>query len=144
MKVKSESEVTLYDPMDCSLPGSSAHGIFQARVLEWGAIAFSDLGSLIHAIFHSNTLNMQVCLILTITLWGFTDDTMRHRGGNDLLVHVTCLASGCAESYPGALPRNYVPLCFFFLQDTCLSLSLPHFTAGDFMDRHLAIINVTF
>ena len=46
MKVKSESEVaqscvTLRDPMDCSLPGSSAHGIFQARVLEWGAIAFS-------------------------------------------------------------------------------------------------------
>ena len=47
MKVKSESEVaqclTLSDPMDCSLPGSSIHGIFQARVLEWGAIAFSDL-----------------------------------------------------------------------------------------------------
>ena len=47
-KVKSESEVaqscpTLSDPMDCSLPGSSAHGIYQARVLEWGAIAFSDL-----------------------------------------------------------------------------------------------------
>ena len=47
MKVKSESEVaqscpTLSDPMDCNLPGSSAHGIFQARVLEWGAIAFSD------------------------------------------------------------------------------------------------------
>ena len=45
-EVKSESEVaqsclTLSDPMDCSLPGSSAHGIFQARVLEWGAIAFS-------------------------------------------------------------------------------------------------------
>ena len=44
MKVKSESEVaqscpTLRDPMDCSLPGSSVHGIFQARVLEWGAIA---------------------------------------------------------------------------------------------------------
>ena len=47
MKVKSESEVaqscpTLSDPMDCSLSGSSIHGIFQARVLEWGAIAFSD------------------------------------------------------------------------------------------------------
>ena len=47
MKVKSESEVaqsclTLSDFMDCSLPGSSVHGIFQARVLEWGAIAFSD------------------------------------------------------------------------------------------------------
>ena len=47
MKVKSESEfaqscLTLSDPMDCSLPGSSVHGIFQARVLEWGAIAFAD------------------------------------------------------------------------------------------------------
>ena len=36
MKVKSESEVALCDPMDCSLPGSSVHGTFQARVLEWG------------------------------------------------------------------------------------------------------------
>ena len=49
MKVKSESEVTqscppLSDPMDCSLPLSSVHGIFQARVLEWGAIAFSSDG----------------------------------------------------------------------------------------------------
>ena len=47
MKVNSESEVaqlclTLRDPMDCSPPGSSTHGIFQARVLEWGAIAFSN------------------------------------------------------------------------------------------------------
>ena len=46
MKVKSESEFaqscpTLSDPMDCSPPGSSVHGIFQARVLEWGAITFS-------------------------------------------------------------------------------------------------------
>jgi len=48
MKVKSESEVaqsclTLSDPMECSLPGSSIHGIFQARVLERVAIAFSKL-----------------------------------------------------------------------------------------------------
>ena len=47
MKVKRESEVTLLcptlsDPMDCSPPGSSTYGIFQARVLEWGAIAFSE------------------------------------------------------------------------------------------------------
>ena len=47
MKVKSESEVsqscpTVHDPMDCSLPGSSAHGIFQARVLEWGAVILSS------------------------------------------------------------------------------------------------------
>ena len=50
MKVKSESEVsqlcpTLHDAMDCSLPGSSVHGILQARVLEWGAIAFSRVKS---------------------------------------------------------------------------------------------------
>ena len=49
MKLKSESEVdqsypTLSDPVDCSLPDSSIHGIFQARVLEWGAIAFSIIG----------------------------------------------------------------------------------------------------
>ena len=47
MKVKRENEVTpscltLSEPMDCSLPGSSIHGIFQAKVLEWGAIAFSE------------------------------------------------------------------------------------------------------
>ena len=47
-KVKSEREVaqsclTLSDPMDCSLPGSSVHGIFQARVLEWGASDFSEM-----------------------------------------------------------------------------------------------------
>ena len=52
MKVKSQSEVaqscpTLSDLMDCSLPGSSVHGIFQARVLEWGAIAFSNNGMLL-------------------------------------------------------------------------------------------------
>ena len=50
MKVKSESEVAqscpaVHDLMDCSLPGSSVHGIFQARVLEWGAIAFSEYPS---------------------------------------------------------------------------------------------------
>ena len=48
MKVKSESEaaqscLTLSDPMDCSLPGSSIHGIFQARVLEWGAVAYRSI-----------------------------------------------------------------------------------------------------
>ena len=61
MKVKSESEVTqscptLSDPMDCSLPGSSIRGIFQARVLEWGAIAFSKflLGFILlgHSVLH--------------------------------------------------------------------------------------------
>ena len=53
IKVKSESEVaqsclTRGDPMDCSLPGSCVHGIFQARVLEWGAIAFSKISTYYH------------------------------------------------------------------------------------------------
>ena len=66
MKVKSESEVaqlcpTLSDPMDCSPPGSSVHGIFQARVLEWGAIAFSKNSSLWIWIWH--------LLILWISLY---------------------------------------------------------------------------
>ena len=65
-----ESEVaqscpTLSDPMDCSLPGSSVYGIFQAKVLEWGAIAFSDLPTTTEQIdlwsmFHNlnNSFNM--------------------------------------------------------------------------------------
>ena len=62
MKVKSESEVaqlcpTLSDLMDCSPPGSSVHGIFQARVLEWGAIAFSDL-IIVKAIYVKPTANI--------------------------------------------------------------------------------------
>ena len=62
-KVKSESEVvqscpTLRDPMDCSLPGSSVHGIFQARVLEWGAIAFSIMCS-----FHQVPVSSDICFI---------------------------------------------------------------------------------
>ena len=65
MKVKSESEVaqsclTPSDPMDCSLPGSSVHGIFQARVLEWGAIAFSGI---ILAVFKS-----QCCFFFSVWL----------------------------------------------------------------------------
>ena len=59
MKVKSESEVaqlcpTLSDPMDCSLPGSSIHGIFQARVLEWVASVFSD------SVFYNNLIGKRI------------------------------------------------------------------------------------
>ena len=61
MKVKSEREVTqscltLRDPMDCSLPGSSVHGIFQARVLEWGAVAFSMTN--LDSIFKSRDISL--------------------------------------------------------------------------------------
>ena len=68
MKVKSESEVaqsclTLSHPMDCSLPGFFIHGIFQARVLEWGAIAFSGFHTYQHpypwvGFFQANSCNL--------------------------------------------------------------------------------------
>ena len=69
-KVKSESEVaqscpTLRDPMDCSLPGSSVHGIFQARVLEWVAIAFSDICSQ-DAVFPSGVFFLSSSHIFTL------------------------------------------------------------------------------
>ena len=62
MKMKSESEVaqscpTPSDPTDCSPPGSSVHGIFQARVLEWGAIAFSDGRSKVKSISNGPIAN---------------------------------------------------------------------------------------
>ena len=65
IKVKSEIEVaqscpTLSDSMDCSPPGSSAHGIFQARVLEWGAIAFSPL-TLLLLLLLSRFSRVQLC-----------------------------------------------------------------------------------
>jgi len=68
MKVKSEREVTqscptLSDPMDCSLPGSSVHGIFLARVLELGAIAFS--------LYLATLLNLLISSVLWLTVWDF-------------------------------------------------------------------------
>ena len=66
MNVKSESEVTqscpaFSDPMDWSLPGSSIHGIFQARVLEWGAIAFSVKETIGDHIGSCVALERQLC-----------------------------------------------------------------------------------
>ena len=75
MKVKSESQVaqsfpTLSDPMDCSLPGSSIHGIFQARVLEWGATAFSfklyskfNYKSFTYFSFNNNSLEIEMSMV---------------------------------------------------------------------------------
>ena len=69
MKVKSESEVaqsclTLSDPMDCSPPGSSVHGIFRARVLEWVAIAFSGMATN----FGKNSMSRSIAIKNTQTL----------------------------------------------------------------------------
>ena len=73
MKVKSESEVaqscpTLSNPMDCSLPGSSVHRIFQAKVLEWGAIAFSTviLPAALNSCWHVCTSFLQ-CKVYALT-----------------------------------------------------------------------------
>ena len=79
--MKSESEVaqscpTPSDPMDCSLPGSSVNGIFQARVLEWGAIAFSS-----------------VCQYLTYTIFGSNNNSLLPRCLSyilDQMFHVGC------------------------------------------------------
>ena len=78
MKVKSESEVaqscpTLCDPMDCHLPGSSVHGIFQARVLEWGAIALSNANirilNIVPESSQTNLIFLKTFFSLCFTLW---------------------------------------------------------------------------
>ena len=71
MKVKSESEVaqsclTLSDPMDCSPPGSFVHRIFQARVLEWGATAFSVIG-VSYVYFSQYLLKTHLCWVSILT-----------------------------------------------------------------------------
>ena len=74
MKVKSESEVAQSDPMDCSLPGSSIHGIFRARVLEWVAIAFSGITmALTIWTFVGKVMSL---LFNTLTRFGVTEDEM--------------------------------------------------------------------
>ena len=70
MKVKSESEVTqscpiLSDPMDCSLPDSSVHGILQARVLEWVAIAFSNVYAYTYAYIYIY-ISLCVCVCVCV------------------------------------------------------------------------------
>ena len=89
MKLKSESEVaqscpTLSNPMDSSLPGSSVQGIFQARVLEWGAIAFSDKNVLrkhqfIYPLMYQNvyTSFLQMVGFLLISLYSFHYEVLR-------------------------------------------------------------------
>ena len=91
MKVKSESEVTQScptpsHPMDCSLPGSSIHGIFQARVLEWGAIAFSELiatnpifGSILksRAITLSTKVRLVKAMVFPVVVYGWESWTVK-------------------------------------------------------------------
>ena len=99
VKVKSESEVaqsyrTLSDPMDCSLPGSSVHGVFQARVLEWGAIAFSESS-----------------FYLRLNNWVL----MYHLYGMTVTHHPAALAFYHASSYSSRIREQPCPSVSFFL-----------------------------
>ena len=91
MKVKSESEVTqscptLRDPMDCSLPGTSVHGIFQAKVLEWGAIAFSNSMSSLCQLIQPQRQTASCRLLAfstpSLVLGGHCHLTIQHLGAN--------------------------------------------------------------
>ena len=91
MKVKSESEVTQLclthgDPMDCSPPGSSAHGIFQARVLEWGAIAFSNNGVLLNHEKNKIMPFKATWKALAIVILS----EVRHRETNEYMISLIC------------------------------------------------------
>ena len=109
MKMKGKSEVsqscpTLRDPMDCSPPGSSIHGIFQARVLEWGAIAFSALhvqtsklwSTATFFIFSQLTLHSAVFKIPFLP----TTSTVLHEVTRDLSFSVLQLLDLSAASSP--------------------------------------------
>ena len=94
MKVKSESEAaqscpTLRDPMDCSPPGSSVHGIFQARGLEWGAIAFSE-----HVMNQTKNAHIGIMLrkMMQTHLDKIKQSSIKH-------IKISCLGIGCHTWY---------------------------------------------
>ena len=125
IKVKSEIEVaqscpTLRDPMDCSLPGSSTHGVFQARVLEWGAIAFSGQGP-------SKRHNPEIWAASLHRVWQWASfcvwdiQTLSRSLGMKWKLHTayTPQSSGKVEQVNWTLKTTLVKLC----QETNLSWS---------------------
>ena len=111
MKVKSESEVaqscpTISDPMDCSLPGSSVHGIFQARVLEWGAIAFSQVHTTMHQIGKEHEFTVQLREFYLISCISLSRDS-----SSLTCAHVYLLSHGqffqCHGPYPSRLHYSW-------------------------------------
>ena len=124
-KVKSESEVAqscpiLSDPMDCSLPGSSIHGIFQARALEWGAIAFSKSGT------NQILIRVQLQMAL-IVVKGPGQHPWRSLEGIDHMLHL--LGAGRVS---GREARGITPECVWHPFPECSSgeQSLEHCGAG--------------
>ena len=120
MKVKSQSEVaqscpTLSDPIDCSPPGSSVHGIFQARVLEWGAIAFSeDLVAPISSVTVRSACRNTCPVPLSVVLFPVVES-------------ITALSLLAAVSYlfPPALRQRWCPpkICLLNSRWTVLEIS---------------------
>ena len=95
MKVKSQSEVaqscsTPSDPMDCSLPGSSVHGIFQARVLEWDAIAFSmtNLDSILKSrdITLPTKVHLAKAMVFPVVMYGYESWTIKKASTKELML----------------------------------------------------------
>ena len=107
MKVKRESEVaqlclTLCDPMDCSLPGSSVHGIFQASVLEWGAISFSEG---IRSVQFSSVA--QSCLTLCDPMnCSMPSHPVHHQLPEFTQTHVNRVSDAIPPSHPGSSPSS--------------------------------------
>ena len=93
MKSKSEvtqSCLTLSDPMDCSQPGSSIHGIFQARVLGWGAIAFSDDQPRQHIKkqrhYFANKVHLVKAMVFPVVMYGYESWTIKKAEHQELML----------------------------------------------------------
>ena len=117
MKVKSESEVaqscpTLSDPMDCSLPGSSVHGILQARVLEWGAIAFSEFR---YYMLHNIVFYLELFFIcnpsVTHGLYGISHSITMARGNHKVIRSDQIRHSVVSDSFRPHESQHVRPPC---------------------------------
>ena len=113
MKVKSQSEVaqscpTLCDPMDCSLPGSSVHGIFQARVLEWVAIALSHQNVFKYVTWYRSVA--QLCPTLCDPMNRSTPGlTVHHQLPEFTQTHVHRVSDAIQPSHPLSSPSPLAP-----------------------------------
>ena len=140
MKVKSESEVaqscpTLHDPMDCSLPGFSIHGIFQARVLEWDAIAFPTPKQLnkwwkcsLHGTYHSLSNLFTILSAITTVLSVFSRPICR------LVLLFSCLWN-CQTVLLGAGYLVTKAFECFFRMDLHFKFLQPHSRKQDFQNN---------
>ena len=153
MKVESESEEaqscpTLCDPMDCNLPGSSIHGIFQARALEWGAIAFSQATwtvthfplAISHVYSEVCPLIERLCVLLPLACLPLKGSQLRaqkgkenyfpplhsqtiHRGPQILMPLLVPVLNGLPCPSPGDLPNPGIKPTFYV---SCIGRQVLH------------------